>query len=231
MENETKTKTPPMPYIPFRTFISFLANMKGKLPDQIDNSVLMNMSGTARSQLLSALKSLKLISDEGTVRDGLRQLSDAYNTPKWKEALAAFLKQAYAGVIGDLNIVSATPSMVRDRFKNFGGVEGGTVDSAIRFYIGGLKEAEVPFSPHIVIRAPRPTSASGGRKRTASRLSQEEPDVGEDPAEGTFRISFDLLGLTGAAAFLPDDIDNKQWEAVSEYVATVIGLRQRARRV
>jgi hypothetical protein len=230
MENEAKTKNPAMPYIPFRTFTSFLANMKGKLPDQIDSSVLTNMSGTARSQLLSALKSLNLITTEGAVQDGLRKLSDAYNTPKWKEALAVFLKQAYGGVIGDLNIVSATPSMIRDRFKNFGGVEGGTVDSAIRFYISGLKEAEVPFSPHLVIRAPRAT-VPGGRKRNASRTFQEEPDVGEDPPEGTFRISFDLLGLTGAAAFLPDDIDNKQWEAVSEYVATVIGLRQRARRV
>jgi len=231
MENEAKPKNPPMPYIPFKTFTSFLANMKGKLPDQIDNSVLMNMSGTARSQLLSALKSLNLISAEGAVKDGLRQLSDAYNTPKWKEVLAVFLKQAYAGVIGDLNIASATPSMVRDRFKNFGGVEGGTVDSAIRFYIGGLKEAEVPFSPHIVIRAPRTTPASGSRKRNASRLFQEEPDVGEDPPAGTFRVSFDLLGLIGAAAFLPDDIDEKQWGAASEYVSMVIGLRQRARKV
>ena len=230
MENETKSKNPPMPYIPFRTFTSFLANMKGKLPDQIDNSVLTNMSGTARSQLLSALKSLDLVSIEGAVKDGLRELSHAYNTPKWKEILAAFLKHAYAGVIGDLNIVSATPAMVRDRFKNFGGVEGGTVDSAIRFYISGLKEAEVPFSPHLVIRAPRTTAPGGSRKRNASRASQEEPDVGEDPPEGTFRVSFDLLGLVGAAAFLPDDIDVKQWEAASEYVSMVIGLRQRARK-
>ena len=101
----------------------------------------------------------------------------------------------------------------------------------MRFYISGLKEAEVPFSPHLVIRAPRTTAPGGSRKRNASRPSQEEPDVGEDPPEGTFRVSFDLLGLAGAAAFLPDDIDTKQWEAVSEYITTVIGLRQRTRKV
>lgn len=229
MENGAKEKRPPMPYIAFKTFSSFLGNMKGKLPDQIDTSVLTNMSGTAKSQLLSALKALDLVASDGTVKDSLRKLSDAYNTPKWKEVLGAFLKTAYAGVIGELNIATATPAMLRERFKTLGGIEGTTIDNAMRFYISGLKEAEVPFSPHLVIRAPRTSAPSGSRKRNASR--QEEPDVGEDPPEGTFRVSFDLLGLAGAAAFLPDDIDTKQWEAVSEYVATVIGLRQRARKV
>ena len=230
MGNGTKEKRPSVPYISWKTFRSFLDSMKGKLPAQIDASVLPKMSGTARSQLLSALKFLGLIASDGTVQDTLKKLSEVHNTPKWKEGLAAFLIEAYREVIGNLNIVETTPAMLRERFKNFGGVEGGTIDLAIRFYISGLKEAEVPFSPHLVTRAPRTSAPSGSRKRNASRPSHEEPDVGEDPPAGTFRVSFDLLGLVGAAAFLPDDIDSKQWEAVSQYVATVIGLRQRVRK-
>ncbi len=49
MENGAKEKKSAVPYIPFKTFTSFLANMKGKLPDQIDASVLLNMSGTAEA--------------------------------------------------------------------------------------------------------------------------------------------------------------------------------------
>ncbi len=156
-------------------------------------------------------------------------MSEAYNTPKWKEALGAFLKSAYAKVIGELNVATATPAMLRERFKTSGGIDSGTVDLALRFYINGLKAAEIPFSPHLVIRAPR-TAPTGARKRASGRsFDPELADDENEPPEGTFRVSFDLLGLAGAA-FLPDDIDGKQWEAVSEYVATVIGLRARARK-
>ena len=229
MENGTKEKRLPMPYIAFKTFSSFLGNMKGKLPEQIDTSVLNNMSGTAKSQLLSALKSLDLIAGDGTTKDSLRKLSEAYNTPKWKEVLGAFLKTAYAGIIGELNIVTATPAMLRERFKTLGGVEGTTIDNAMRFYIAGLKEAEAPFSPHLVIRTPR-SAPTGARKRASSRdpdLSPIEED--NEPRKGTVRVSFDLLGLAGAV-YLPEDIDGKQWEAVSEYVAMVIGLRAKAKK-
>lgn len=229
MENGAQEKRLPTPYIAWKTFTSFLANMKGKLPEQIDASVLTSMSGTARSQLLSALKFLDLIASDGTVKDSLKKLSGASNTPKWKEELGTFLKVAYVSVIGDLNILTATPAMLRERFKNFGGVEGTTIDNAMRFYISSLKEAEVPFSPHLAVRAPRAPSSI--RRRTTGRDS--EPDEREDeaePPEGTFRVPFDLLGVSGSVV-LPEDINGEQWKALSDYVATVIDYRQRARKV
>lgn len=229
MENDAKEKRLPAPYIAWKSFTSFLANMKGKLPEQIDTSVLTTMSGTAKSQLLSALKFLDLIWPDGTVKDSLKKLSETYNTPKWKEVLGAFLKNAYGSVITDLNIVTATPAMLRERFKNFGGVEGTTIDNAMRFYISGLKEAEIPFSPHLVVRASRGTT--GTKRRSTGRASEpDEPENETEPTEGTFRVPFDVLGVVGAA-FIPEDIDVEQWKAVSDYVATVIGYRLRARKV
>jgi hypothetical protein len=227
MEKSTKEKRPAAPYISWKTFTSFLDSMKGKLPGQIDASVLTKMSGSARSQLLSTLRFLDLIALDGTVKDKLKNLSEVYDTPHWKEGLAAFLTAAYSDVIGNLDIVAATPAMLRDRFKNFGGIEGGTVDNAMRFYISGLKEAEVHFSSHLVVRA----RSTGTRKRGARSIeTEDDSDEMALPPQGAFRIPFDLLGVAGSA-ILPNDVDDNQWKAISEYVSTVIGIRQRARKV
>jgi hypothetical protein len=232
METGTKEKRPPAPYISWKTFTSFLDSMKGKLTAQIDASVLTKMSGTARSQLLSALRFLTLISADGTVQDKLRKLSDVHNTPQWKEGLAALLNDAYDELIGGLDIAIATPAMLRDRFKNFGGVEGATIDRAMRFYISGLKEAGIAFSPHLLMRASR--GGTGMRRRGGASIERIVAEnafgVPELPPEGTFRIPFDLLGVAGSA-ILPSDIDPDRWKAISEYVSTVIGIRQRARKI
>lgn len=229
MENGAKDKQAPAPYISWKTFVAFLANMKGKLTEQIDTSVLRSMSGTARSQLLSALRFLNLIAPDGTVKDSLKELSEAYDTPEWKAVLAAFLKRAYGGVIGDLNVAAATPAMLRERFKARGGVEGTTIDNAIRFYISGLKEADIPFSPHLAIRAARvsnsPRRRSGGRPAV-----EDESDEGAETPEGTFRVPFDLLALPGSFVVLPENMDTDRWQALSEYVASVIAYRQRVRK-
>src|ERR1700683_3690614 len=125
MADDANSKALSAPYISWKTFTAFLASIHGKVPAQIDTSILRNMSGTARSQLQSALKFLKLIDTDGITQDSLKKLADAYNGEQWKVALAPFLTQAYGKVIGDLNLLTATPAMLRDRFKNNGGVEGG----------------------------------------------------------------------------------------------------------
>ena len=90
-------KRPPVPYISWKTFIAFVANMRNKVPIQIDSSVLQSMSGTARSQLLSALRFLDLIETDGTVKDSLHELADSYNTENWKPELRKLISHAYKG--------------------------------------------------------------------------------------------------------------------------------------
>src|SRR5271167_4302785 len=148
MATDTQEKKAPTPYISWKTFTSFIASIHGKVPAQIDPSILRNMSGTVRSQLLSALKFLELVDADGITQDSLKKLADAYNGEQWKTALAQFLRHSYRKVIGDLNLDTATPAMLRERFRSNGGVDGGTVDLALRFYLIGLKEADVKFSDH-----------------------------------------------------------------------------------
>jgi hypothetical protein len=230
MDNDAQTKKPSAPYIAWRTFTSFIGNIHGKVPLQVDPSILRNLSGTARSQLISALKSLDLIDDDGIVQDSLKKLADAFNTPQWKSVLGEFLTKAYSRIIGNLDITAATPAMLRERFRSNGNVEGGTVDLALRFYLSGLKEAEIPFSEHFAFRQRAPRGSSTRRRATASKAEQGKEADGADglePPEGTFEISFEVLGLDGSV-FLPEDVSQERWEAISEYVKMVIGYRQKA---
>jgi hypothetical protein len=229
MAGDTQEKKQSAPYISWKTFTSFIASVHGKVPDQIDTSILRNMSGTARSQLLSALRFLDLIDADGTTQDSLNKLADSYNTESWKPTLAEFLSRSYQPVIGDLNLTKATPAMLRERFRDNGNVDGGTVDSALRFYLSGLKEAEVKFSDHLVVRQRAPKGSGSTRRRAAAKTTPEENDDGDGfaPPEGTFEIPFEVLGLDGSV-FLPEDVSQERWAAISEYVNMVIGYRQKA---
>lgn len=230
MANDTLEKRIPAPYISWKTFISFITSIHGKVPAQIDPSILRNMSGTARSQLLSALKFLELVDTDGITMDSLKKLADVHNGEQWKPTLAQFLRHAYAKVIGDLNLESATPAMLRERFRNNGGVDGGTVDLALRFYLSGLKEAEIKFSDHLVVRQRAPKGTGTRKRGTPKGASADGNNENEIVVpKGTFEIPFSVLGIAGSA-ILPDDLLPDQWDAISSYVKMVLGYRQQAQK-
>ncbi len=230
MANDAQEKKLSTPYISWKTFTSFIGNIRGQVPAQIDPSVLRTMSGTARSQLTSALRFLDLVETDATTKDSLRKLADSYNTDQWKPQLQDLIAHAYQRVVNDLKLESATPAMLRERFRSNGGVEGGTIDSAVRFYLSALKEAEIPFSSHLVLRQRAPRGAGTRQRSVASKPAQrKEADdgAGFEPQEGTFQIPFAVLGLDGSV-FLPEDVSKEQWAAISQYVDMVIGLRLKA---
>lgn len=234
MSSDTKEKRQPVPYISFKTFISFVESIHGKVPIQIDASILRHLSGTARSQLLSALKFLGLVNTDGIVEDSLKRLADAYNGPEWKTALSAVIMGAYGPVLAELDLKGATPGLLRDRFRTNGGVDGGTVDSALRFFVSALQQAGIEFSPHLIVRQRAPRGSGVARKRTgATTGARSADDTGYDDAnaeaqekEGMFKIPLAAVALEGTI-ILPDGISGHQWETINEFVKTVIALRQR----
>jgi len=233
MSNDTQEKKQPAPYISWKTFTAFIAGIHGKVPAQVDASILRNMSGTARSQLLSTLKFLGLVDPDGITQDTLKKIADCYNTDRWKPMLAEFLGNSYRRIVGDLDLASATPAMLRERFRNNGGVDGGTIDSALRFYLSALRDAGVQFSDHLVIRqrAPKGTGTRvrrGNGAKTKSETADAEDEEIEVP-DDTFKVTLDILGMAGSV-YLPEDVTQEQWDAISGYVKMVIGYRQQAQR-
>lgn len=216
------------PYGSWKTFMAFLDDCKQNgIPGRIDASILKRLSGTARNQLIAGLKSLALITGDGTPTDGLRLLVDAYKTEDWKPALAKTMSAAYAPILGTFDVAAATPGQLKERFRVGGGIEGETVDKAIRFYLSGLKEAGVPFSSRLQLRERFPRSGamrrgSKARSATEAEYGDEEDDIEISP--GMMRIGLDLLKMEGTL-ILAENITIGEWEKVNSWVKTLINLR------
>ena len=71
------------PYVSYRTFRNFLELLKEGLPSRIDRSVWgPRYSGTTGQQLMTALKSLRLISDNGVPTQKLEELVNSTGTQR-----------------------------------------------------------------------------------------------------------------------------------------------------
>lgn len=173
MQNKTKDNKNLPPYMSFKTFLSFIGRLKSSTtPPVIDKSLLNNMSGSGRSQLMSALRYLRLIDGNASVQDGLRDLVEAYSTDTWAKVLYDTLKDPYREIVDGLDLGAGTDAQLQKAFKDNGGVEGNMQINSIRFYLAFMKEAGVPYSPHFgmrrVAQTPRKKVNKPGKSKGAS---------------------------------------------------------------
>jgi hypothetical protein len=219
------------PYLPWPTFTAFIEKLsKTAVPNRIDASLIKNLSGTAQGQLLTALKFLALTNGNGAVTDKLRTLVKAYATADWANTLSESFMEAYQEVIGTLDLDTATPGELKERFREIGQIEGDTVEKAMRFYLNALKDAGISYSPHLKIRQRAPRGSIQRRKgRTAASSAGggEGEDLGGEgyePPEGVFEIPLNIIGQEGSI-FLPEDITVERWRRINQYIEMVVGLR------
>ena len=172
-----KPKNPAPPYISPKSFFGIIAHFKKTIPPaRIDNSVVSHLSGTMQSQLKSALRFLKLTTENEAVTDTFRALVSSYQTDQWVKQLTSVIEDAYAPITAGLDITTTTINELQGRFREHGSVEGDTVGKCIRFYLAILKEANVSFSPHLIIRKknpPRKRIRQTIRKSDAENVSQD----------------------------------------------------------
>jgi hypothetical protein len=169
MADEKDTKTPP--YIPFKTFSSFISSLEESgVPHQIDSSLLPKMSGSNRSGLMGALRYLGLTSDNNNTNLSLEKLVSAKG-PQRSAELKQVLQGAY-GFLQDnkLDLKRATPALLSDAIEAEGAT-GGTKIKSVAFFLKAAKEAGIEVSPHILnrkhINAASPTKRVKRAKSTS----------------------------------------------------------------
>jgi hypothetical protein len=157
------------PYIPFETFTAFLARLKNTtVPNRIDNTMMpTTMSGTMRRQVVSALRFIGLVNDEGTVSDKLRKLVSAYDDEgKWKDEGMQIICDAYDTLVpNNFNLAAATPGELDEAF---GSLSGQMKEKCIRFYLAAMTSVGLQISPHVLQR----------RKRTTARRRNNSVEKG-----------------------------------------------------
>lgn len=160
MAKQTPARKPP--YGSFKTSRSFVEKLKKTVvPDHIDRGMMTWMSGDSQTETLSGFRFLGLLGEQDSAEDALKSLVDSFGTDAWAATLGKVITTAYAAIIGDLKISTASAKMLSDKFRA-AGVDGFMQARSIRFYLAALKEAEISYSP--LLKPPTPKKSSSPKK-------------------------------------------------------------------
>lgn len=228
MKEKESTKKPVPPYVPYKTFINFLDNLRQGIPQRIDRSIapFRSMSGALQGQVRLTLEYLYLITDSGDITAGLSHLVHSEGI-KREQALKEILMRAYPFIFENgLELERATQRQLEERFAQTGAT-GDTLRKCVAFFLNAAKGAGIKVSPHIKkVRGPR--AAKSRRKETAIpkiKTSPSEESKGpykDQPPQQSGGDSWENILLSKFPTFdpaWPDDVKSKWFDDFKELMA------------
>lgn len=210
------------PYTSFGSFKSALAVLSEHgVPNRIDRSVWGNkFSGSVLSQVLTALRFLRLIDNDSVPTSSLRTLVATYGKSSWATELRIIVEVAYGPVL-DLDLEKATANQLYERFRTLYGAEGETGRKCVTFFLHAAQEAAIAVSSYLLTNA-KPRSAGGPSRRkprvVAMRRDEAAPERAP-PADATPSAALTDRLLAKFPEFdpsWPDDIKAKWFASFSE---------------
>ena len=229
-DNEIKAVAP---YVPFKTLRGLVERLHSTaVSPVIDSSVLHSMSGSIRSQIMSSLRFLGLISINGEVSEALKGLVESYQTEGWAAALKDVILSAYVDIIDDVNLQVGTDQQLDNAFRRHGNVDGQMLDKATRFFLAALGEAQVAYSPHFGARK-SPQRPQNGKKTTKKKRGRkdethDEPheavDDEADVAADMEKFRFPIRGKGHGLIIFPSDMDQGDWLIVRKMLDAYFGV-------
>ncbi len=218
MGSEKSRKSLP-PYVSYRTFRNFLDGLQLGIPPRIDRSYWGEMfSGSNGTQLMTALRFLGLIDNDGIPMTRLIQLVPAKGSQR-----SDILKQISYGAFDflmdrSLDPQVATYAQLEKAFYNAYNVTGDVARKCIKFFIELESDAGVPLSP-LMMKKAKTMLASSARKKTSTKEHEgtnrnivASPTADQIPPQ----ISWYEMVLAKFPTFdpaWPDDVKLKWFEA------------------
>ena len=171
---ERQTTVPP--YVPYRTFQTFLEFLQEGIPARIDRSVWgSRFSGSSGTQLMTALKVLQLVDSEGHPQPVLEELVYAEGARR-RDLLRGLLEDYYRPVF-QLDLSRATKNQFHEAFRSFGAREG-VLTKCEAFFIRAAQDAGIQLSQYILAgrhQGRRKQSAGRGQARGRATASGAQP--------------------------------------------------------
>ncbi len=171
------------PYVPYRTFRTFLEFLLDGIPDRIDRSVWgARFSGSSGTQLMTALRALRLIDGEGRPQPELARLVIAEGEER--RAILRNALQDFYGPVFELDLARATRAQFHEAFRRFGARDG-VLAKCEAFFVQAARDAGIELSQYILAGrhgARRSASARSARpaaspaERTAQQAASSVPD-------------------------------------------------------
>lgn len=131
-------------YIPFKTFLNAVETLGQGMPTKLDRSVWPSFSNGVQSQTLGAFKFLGLVDEDRGVKPILQRLVNSKDDER-KIVLAEIIEEKYAEAIQLAN-KNASFQQLLDLFRGYG-VQGGTLERAIRFFLDACDYSNLKRSP------------------------------------------------------------------------------------
>ena len=191
------------PYLSFVTLTNFLKSLdEGVIPSQIDKTLMPGQSGATQSYLLAALSFFNMVDAKGKPTPVLGELLKAKVTGEGaKSVWKKLFDQSYAPILGDLDLATATPGQLLEKFRasDYG---GDTLRKCHVFFIAVSEAAGVHLAKHLKVvskvAAVRkgPKKAAAGYGDSAGDGEQDIEDHGPLPELEGHRIA--ELPLNGA---------------------------------
>jgi hypothetical protein len=157
------------PYTSYRTFKTFIEDLhEHGVPSRIDRSVLTRFSGVVGTQLLHALRFLRLIEDNGRPTQRLKELVKAHGAGHWPDAFLALLRDEYAPMFA-IELETATPSHFNEAFRKAFPAADAVVQKCVTFFLYAANDAGVKISGR-VLKGRKPRSLTPRRKAAKPAL-------------------------------------------------------------
>ncbi|MDA8201340.1 MAG: hypothetical protein M0Z49_00980 [Chloroflexi bacterium] len=164
------------PYLAWRTFFNVILQLDEKgLPTRIDRSFLKQRSGLDQGYLIATLKAFKMIADDGTVLDPLKDLVAARDG---RQPLVGQLLRAHYPEVFALPL-NATQAELDDVFREVYAQSGATLRKAQTFLLHGASFAGLKLSPYF--KTPRGVQGATSPRRTRKRATPRSSTAAATP--------------------------------------------------
>lgn len=169
--DNTRKRSPP--YVSYHTFRNFLDEVQQQsVPSRIDRTWGQRWSGSTRTQLIAALRFLKLIDDSDCPTQRLKDLA-VVRTVNRPEQLQKVIWDCYA-FLSHISSTAGTYGEVEDTFRANYQLTPDVMRKCIKFYVALAGEAQIPLSKFITNRVRLSQSGTGTKISSKKRSTKVE---------------------------------------------------------
>jgi hypothetical protein len=183
-------EVPLPPVMPWNTFVSGLVDRykATMVPDVINGVALQSVSPKLRSRILSGLRGLKLIADDGRAQPAFRTLVGSRGTGQWEVQLRVLMNNAYPYLAG-LDLSETNSDSLRKAFRNHLRRDTENISKCEAFYLNMARAAGVRLSAALNKRVATSDSMAAIRAVQLSGERKPAPPSNEPKKESSVKTA------------------------------------------
>lgn len=179
MKNSDRGFRPP--YVTYATWARVLQDVSQRKPTRMDGSYYreLGLSDSTGVTVKAALSFLGLVEGDIIPTENLLELASSEGDDR-KRLIRQILDEAYAPIVGDVDLEHATMGHLLDAFKR-SGAEGNVGHKCVTFFLALAKDAGMTLSPSLLTKSRvgtpqrRETGPAGSSRGTSSAPRSRSP--------------------------------------------------------